>query len=133
MKDKMKFKTAYKKLLEGHRIKRVPWGGYWQWENDTIMMHCKDGKVLDIRQTKDVAFTIGNINCSDWEIATPENCELLKKEKTKLDILFESAQNFIAALKDAPLDVDSVSIKDNVNNVFEIKVKKYSAGKSTEE
>lgn len=31
-------------------------------------MYCKDGKVLDIRETDDVDFTFSNIIRDDWEI-----------------------------------------------------------------
>lgn len=61
-------------LKKGTPLKRKSWGGYWKWENDTIMMYCKDGSILDIRETKDVDFTISNMFTDDWEVATNENC-----------------------------------------------------------
>lgn len=64
----MDFRMAYAYLKKGFKIKRERWGGYWKWENDTIMMYCKNGDILDIRETKDVNFTISNINSNDWEI-----------------------------------------------------------------
>lgn len=64
----------------GLKYKRAAWKGYWAWENDTIMMHCEDGKVLDIRETDDVAFTLENILANDWEVAVPSNCPVLAKE-----------------------------------------------------
>lgn len=64
----MDFKKAYKLLKQGKHVKRKEWGGYWKWENNTIMIHCKDGKVLDIRDTEDVDFTMSNILANDWEV-----------------------------------------------------------------
>lgn len=32
------------------------------------MIHCKDGKVLDIRDTEDVDFTMSNILANGWEV-----------------------------------------------------------------
>ena len=64
----MDFKTAYRYLRKGCKIKLPHWGGYWVWENDTVMMYCKNGDILDIRETEDVNFTISNINCNNWEI-----------------------------------------------------------------
>ncbi|MCX0360048.1 hypothetical protein LI034_03405 [Clostridium perfringens] len=44
--------------------------GYWIWDNEkeSIFMHCKDGKVLDIRETQDVYFTFSNVAREDWEV-----------------------------------------------------------------
>lgn len=61
-------------LKNGFPQKRSGWGGYWKWENNTIMIYCKDGKVLDIRETDDVNFTISNLLAEDWELATNKNC-----------------------------------------------------------
>ena len=36
----------------------------------TIHMHCKDGRVLDIRDTQDVLFTVGNMASDEWIILT---------------------------------------------------------------
>ena len=53
-------------MLYGKKIRRKDWKGYWAWENDTIMIHCEDGTVFDIRETDDPKFTFGNIAASDW-------------------------------------------------------------------
>ncbi len=62
----MTFKEAYEKMLEGYKIRRLPWKGYWKWENDTIMIYCWNGEILDIRDTKDVKMTIDNMLYDDW-------------------------------------------------------------------
>ena len=32
------------------------------------MMHCRDGQVIDIRNTDNVAYTFSNVASDDWEI-----------------------------------------------------------------
>mgnify|MGYP001510369210 CR=1 FL=1 len=42
----MVFKEAYEALKQGAIVKLPEWSGYWKWEDNSIKMHCKDGKVL---------------------------------------------------------------------------------------
>lgn len=66
------FKEAFEAMKEGAKVKLPDWEGYWTWENESIIIHFKDGKVLDIRETETVEFTfefIFNNICSDkWMI-----------------------------------------------------------------
>lgn len=64
----MNFKKAYEALKQGAMIKLPEWGGYWKWEDDTIKMHCKNGRVLDIRETENLDYTLNFILRDDWEI-----------------------------------------------------------------
>lgn len=64
----MSFREAWFQLLNGKKIKLPSWTGYWKWENNTIMMYCHDGKVKDIRETGNVAYTFSNIASNDWEV-----------------------------------------------------------------
>lgn len=64
----MKFQAAYSYLKQGHNIKLPEWGGFWRWDNDTIMIYTRGGDVLDIRETKSVDYTIGFMFRDDWEI-----------------------------------------------------------------
>jgi hypothetical protein len=64
----MNFRKAWFELLNGKKIKLPSWEGYWKWENNTIMMYCRDGRVLDIRETDNVAYTFSNIASNDWEV-----------------------------------------------------------------
>lgn len=64
----MHFQAAYSYLKRGHNIKLPEWGGFWRWENETIMIYTRDGEVLDIRATKDVDYTIGFMFRTDWEL-----------------------------------------------------------------
>ena len=64
----MKFKKAYEALKQGALIKCPEWAGYWKWEDNSIKMHCKDGRILDIRETENVDYTLNFILRDDWEI-----------------------------------------------------------------
>lgn len=72
----MKFKEAYKLMREGKKVKLPSWSGYWCWDNDknTIIMHTKEGETLDIRETKDVDYTISNTLSEEWEETPLNSC-----------------------------------------------------------
>lgn len=38
-------------------------GGYWYWDDEkkTVIMHTKEGKEMDIRETERVIYTLSNI------------------------------------------------------------------------
>lgn len=72
----MNFGTALEALKAGYQVKLPSWTGYWQKDGDTIAMHCKDGTVLDIRETKDVFYTLGNIASNEWEVVGECDMEL---------------------------------------------------------
>ena len=71
----MKFIEAFKAMKEGHKAKLPSWGGYWVYDadGDRIWMHCKDGRVLEIRQTEALTYTFENICSDDWVIAEETN------------------------------------------------------------
>jgi hypothetical protein len=64
----MHFQAAYSYMKRGHNIKLPEWGGFWRWENDTIMIYTRTGEVLDIRETKAVDYTIEFMFRTDWEL-----------------------------------------------------------------
>ena len=64
----MDFKKAYEALKQGAMIKCPEWAGYWKWEDNSIKMYCKDGRILDIRETENVDYTLNFILRDDWEI-----------------------------------------------------------------
>ena len=74
----LSWKDAWWHLLNGKKIKRPLWEGYWAWEHNskdglpTIMMHCRDGSVCDIRDTDFVAYTFSNIAQRDWMVVEDE-------------------------------------------------------------
>ena len=75
----MEFKEIFKHMKNGAKVKLPSWGGYWYWdaEKETIMMHTKDGKELDIRETEVVEYTTMNICSDEWIIADETNCPVL--------------------------------------------------------
>ncbi len=70
----MNFGKALEALKTGHRVKLPSWAGYWEKDGDTIKMHCKDGRVLDIREAEDVFYTLANIASDEWE--TVGECDI---------------------------------------------------------
>lgn len=74
----MNFSKALEALKKGKKVALPEWKGYWQistpkgnlvGEKDTILMHCKDGRILDINgQMDSVFFTMDNICREDWVI-----------------------------------------------------------------
>ena len=72
----MKFIDAIELLKQGKKIKLPSWSGYWVKEDDTVKMYCKDGRVLDIRETEDVFYTLSNIASEDWKLAEDEEIHL---------------------------------------------------------
>lgn len=73
----MIFEKALELLKRGVKVKRKHWGGYWILEDGQIKMYCKDGRVLDIRESDDMLYTLENILADDWEIAIKDNSKLL--------------------------------------------------------
>ena len=65
----MNFASAFISLQRGHNINRKHCGGFWTLENGEIMMYCYDGKVINLKDTDDILYTISNMACDDWEIA----------------------------------------------------------------
>lgn len=72
----MTFKQAFKAMKYGAKVKLPSWAGYWRWdeEKQTIIMHCKDGKELDIRETDRVEYTLTNLLSDEWQFADEQNC-----------------------------------------------------------
>lgn len=68
-------------LKTGTPLKRRGWKGFWLWDDikKTIMIHCANGDVIDIRMSKDMDFTLTNMYSLDWEVATPENSIVYKR------------------------------------------------------
>lgn len=63
------FSEAYREMLLGKKVAhRLFKGGYWVWENNTIMIHCFDGTTLDIRETECVAYTFSFIIEDSWYV-----------------------------------------------------------------
>lgn len=78
----MIFKDALVLLKNGVNVKLPSWSGYWRWDDklNTIIIHTKDGVVMDIRETQVVEYTLNNILSDKWIIATEENTPILGGE-----------------------------------------------------
>lgn len=75
----MNFNEALKAMKQGKKVKLPSWGGYWYWddENQTVIMHTKEGNLLDIRETQRVEYTLKNIISDEWIIADADNTPVL--------------------------------------------------------
>ena len=88
----MNFKQIEKQFKEeGLPIKLPSWDGYWKWENNTVMMYTKDKRVMDIRKTDDVTYTLNNLFSDKWIIATKYNCPLLGG---KIELSFQDSVKY---------------------------------------
>ena len=78
----MKYSEALKLMKQGAKVKLPSWGGYWFWdhEKETVIIHTKEGKELDIRETERVEYTTLNVASEDWIIADDSNCPELGGE-----------------------------------------------------
>ena len=64
----MRFKEMLRPLREGKKVKLPFWSGYWQKDGNEIVMHCHDGRVLNIRESDNIFWTLENICSDEWEI-----------------------------------------------------------------
>ena len=71
----MDFRHAYFEMLNGKKVKRPDWGGYWAFERNSIIIHTFDFNVLDIRETQNVPYTFSHICEKDWEVCSEEFLE----------------------------------------------------------
>ncbi len=78
----MYFAQILKEMKKGKKAKLSSWAGYWYWdpEKETIIMHTKEGKELDIRETERVEYTLENVLSDEWILANEENCPVLGGE-----------------------------------------------------
>lgn len=90
----MVFGQALEEMKQGEKVKLPSWSGYWYWDKDkkTVMMHTKDGEDIDIRDTKQVEYTLSNIAKDTWEIAWAYNCKEIAKENELNNIRIEINQ-----------------------------------------
>ena len=72
----MRFNEAFKAMKNGNKVKLPSWAGYWVYDpinGGKIWMHCKDGRVLEIRETEVLTYTLENICSDEWIIADETN------------------------------------------------------------
>lgn len=76
----MKFYDALLAMKEGHKVKLPSWCGYWVFDPTSggkIWMHCNDYRVLEIRETEALDYTLQNICSDEWIIADEKNTPVL--------------------------------------------------------
>lgn len=78
----MYFDKALEALKEGKKIKLASWSGFWQLETERIMMHCKDGRIIDLQDTEDIIYTLSNIASDEWEILD-DNYRIIAESEDK--------------------------------------------------
>lgn len=64
----MNFASAVFAMERGNKVKRSHWTGYWTIENGELIIHARDGRVLNLRESEDMVYTLRNMSCDDWEI-----------------------------------------------------------------
>ena len=55
-------------LREGKKVKLPFWSGYKKKDGNEIVMHCHDGRVLNIRESDNIFWTLENICSDEWEV-----------------------------------------------------------------
>lgn len=96
----MNFKQALEAMKLGHKVKLPNWSGYWCIEDSrTIKMHCKDGRILDIRDTEDIFYTLNFILSDKWMIADEGNCPVANGEFVSTFGFGEAIRNLKAGKK----------------------------------
>lgn len=73
----MNFGQAFKAMKQGEKVKLPSWGGYWAWENNSIMMHTKDGQVINLLDTDRPEYTFQNMASDEFILANEENTPIL--------------------------------------------------------
>lgn len=73
----MYFGDALKYMKIGRKVARPHWEGYWAWDSQkgTIMMHLKEGPVIDIFESQRKEYTLSNIAADDFRIL-PDDYEI---------------------------------------------------------
>ena len=62
------FDEALTALDNGKKIALDYWGGYWYKKNGQIFIHTKDGEDFDLRDTKDIFYTLRFTTSKRWII-----------------------------------------------------------------
>lgn len=88
----MTFKEAFEAMKHGAKVKLPSWAGYWFWciPAQSILMHTKDGKDIDVRSTECPDYTFTNICSDEWIFANDTNCPALGGEATFLSAKLSS-------------------------------------------
>ena len=111
----MKFKQAYKEMLNGKKIKRPGWGGYWFIEDGKVKIKLKTGKIIENDFNEE---TITNILADDWEIVEEKKKYWTPKEKEKYFYIEDGMGVSDDRNVQAPIDY----CRFNIGNFFKTKI-----------
>ena len=73
------FSTAFAYLKRGCAIKRSTWLGYWKMDGENILMHCKDGTVVSMKDGCIPMFTLCETLNNDWMVLDEAHVEEFDK------------------------------------------------------
>lgn len=63
------FSWAYEQMMNGKCVRRKDWTGYWYMRDKELYIQCKDGSLLNLRESDDMPYTLSNIAADDWVLA----------------------------------------------------------------
>lgn len=95
----MDFKQALEAMKQGFKVKQPNWSGYWCIEEGDVKMYCKDGKILSIRESEDLLYTLTFMTIDQWIIANEENCPVIINEFVNTFNFGEAVRNLKAGKK----------------------------------
>lgn len=77
----MNFSEAYEQMLEGKKVKRPDWKGYWFIENDKVKIKFAGGEIKENRFTQQ---TIKNTAADDWEVCEEPKSKVWKPKPQEM-------------------------------------------------
>ena len=115
----MNFSEAFKLMKQGAKIQLPSWEGYWYWskEEQTIIIHTKDGTEMDIRETQCSDYTFSNVASEDWIVTAQLKCIGINDKGT---ISITGMEHFQSVCKKKLVEWYNVHEKEQINlsNVF---------------
>lgn len=73
----MDFAEILAYMKQGGKVKRPHWGGFWEMQDGTIIIHTKDGEVFDLFDTKMKEYTLDCMAADDFIPAADSNTPIL--------------------------------------------------------
>lgn len=63
----MNFADAFLAMTQGEKVRLPWWKGYWYIQNNTIRIHCSDGRDFDIRESEEPLRTVSYMTADCWQ------------------------------------------------------------------